>query len=227
MTAMEDQPSAPQNKAGMVTVVVATRNRGKLKEIFALLDAEKLGFELVTIDDVAPDAVLIEDEATFEGNALAKARQAAAATGRPALADDSGLEVDALGGAPGVRSARYAGEPSDDARNNAKLIAELGGLVGAAHPARFRCAAAYVDPARGIEIVRSGACEGEILTVARGTEGFGYDPLFLIPSLGRTMAELTLDEKNQLSHRAAAFHALAHALAIFLRPAPPPDPTRP
>jgi XTP/dITP diphosphohydrolase len=224
--------------------VVATRNRGKLKEIFALLDADQLGFELVTLDAIAPDTVLVEDEPTFEGNALAKARQAAVATGRPALADDSGLEVDALGGAPGVRSARYAGEPSDDTRNNAKLVEALGNnraaaLAGAGatsdppgeprYPARFRCAAAFVDPARAIELVCSGACEGEIVSTARGTEGFGYDPFFLIPSLGRTLAELTLDEKNRLSHRAAAFHALARALAIAILPGPPPPPgpTRP
>lgn len=206
-----------------VVVVVATRNRGKLKEIFALLEADRLGFELVAIDTVAPDAVLVEDEPTFEGNALAKARQAAAATGMPALADDSGLEVDALSGAPGVRSARYAGEPSDDARNNAKLVEALRGVVAglatsdsaAPRPtltARFRCAAAFVDPARGLEIVRHGVCEGHLLTTPRGTLGFGYDPLFLVPELGRTMAELTLEEKNRVSHRAAAFRALAHAL---------------
>jgi XTP/dITP diphosphohydrolase len=230
-TAPQDPSPAPPNKGRVVTVVVvATRNRGKLKEIFALLDAEQMGLELVSINAIAPDTVLVEDEATFEGNALAKARQAAAATGLPALADDSGLEVDALGGAPGVRSARYAGEPSDDARNNAKLVEALGHVAQPGYPARFRCAASYVDLARGLEIVRSGACEGEIVTVARGTQGFGYDPLFLIPRLGRTMAELTVDEKNGLSHRAAAFKALAQALATGgtnLPASPPPEPTRP
>jgi XTP/dITP diphosphohydrolase len=194
-------------------VVVATRNRGKLKEILRLLEPAGLRFELVAIDEIAPHARLVEDEPTFEDNALAKARQAAAATGLPALADDSGLEVDALGGAPGVRSARFAGEPSDDARNNAKLIAALRDVPPVERGARFRCAAAFVDPERGIEMARAGECAGEILTAPRGTAGFGYDPLFLIPARGLTMAELDLDEKNSLSHRAAAFRALAADIA--------------
>lgn len=194
-------------------VVVASRNQGKLREILALLADEGVAFDLVTIDAIAPHAALVEDEPTFEGNAFAKARQAAAATGLPALADDSGLEVDALAGAPGVRSARYAGEPSDDARNNAKLLEALGGVAaGRARAARFRCVAAFVDPAEGIEIARDGRCEGEILTAPRGELGFGYDPLFVVPSLGKTMAELELAQKNRLSHRAAAFRALARAL---------------
>jgi len=194
-----------------VRAVLATRNRGKLREIMKLLDGT--GLELVTVDEVAPEARLDEDGVTFEENALAKARQAAAATGLPAIADDSGLEVDALGGAPGVYSARYAGEPSDDERNNAKLLEALRDVPAPGRTARFRCVAAFVDARRGIEIARSGACEGEILTAPRGDGGFGYDPLFLLPRLGRTMAELPLPEKNQLSHRAAAFRALAAALA--------------
>ena len=197
-------------------VVVATRNRGKLVEIVDLIAGGRGGggggWELVTIDDVAPSAELREDEETFEANALAKARQAAVATGLPAIADDSGLEVEALGGAPGVRSARYAGEPSDDARNNAKLLQALRGVPPARRQARFRCAAAFIDGARGVEIVETGACEGSILETARGSGGFGYDPLFLVPRVGKTMAELPLDEKNRLSHRAAAFRALAAAL---------------
>jgi len=168
--------------AGM-RVVIATRNRGKLSEILRLLEPIGLAFDLVTIDEVAPGATLTEDEPTFEENALAKARQAAVATGLPALADDSGLEVDALGGAPGVRSARYAGEPSDDARNNAKLIEALAAVPeGAGRSARFRCVAAFVDLKRKIEIACAGACEGEILTAPRGSGGFGYDPLFLVPT---------------------------------------------
>ena len=195
-----------------ITVVLATRNRGKVPEILRLLGARAARLRLVTIDEIAPDAKLTEDGDTFEANALAKARQAATATGLPAIADDSGLEVDELGGAPGVYSARYAGEPSDDARNNQKLLVALDGVPSERRSARFRCVAAYVDPTRALEIARSGACEGEILTAPRGTMGFGYDPLFLVPRLGKTMAELPLDEKNQLSHRAAAFRALADAL---------------
>jgi XTP/dITP diphosphohydrolase len=194
------------------TVVLATRNRGKVPEIVRLLGERAASLRLVTIDEIAPDTRLVEDGDTFEANALAKARQAAAATGLPAIADDSGLEVDALGGAPGVYSARYAGEPSDDARNNQKLLEALSGVPAAGRGARFRCVAAYVDPAESIEIARAGACEGEIVVVPRGSLGFGYDPLFLLPHLGKTMAELSIDEKNRLSHRAAAFRALAEAL---------------
>ena len=193
-------------------VVVATRNRHKVREISLLLYEARLGLEAVTIDEVAPGAELVEDEDTFEGNALAKARQAAAACGLPALADDSGIEVDALGGAPGVRSARWAGEPSNDARNNNKMLGEMANMPAEKRSARYRCAAAFVDGVRGVEVVRSGACEGVLLTAPRGDGGFGYDPLFLIPSLGRTMAEIDLVEKNRLSHRAAAFRALALAL---------------
>jgi XTP/dITP diphosphohydrolase len=192
-------------------VVLASRNRGKLREIVPLL--AELDFELVTVDEIAPACELREDGVTFEENALAKARQAARATGVAAIADDSGLEVDALAGAPGVYSARYAGQLSDDARNNAKLLEALGDVPRERRQARFRCVAAFVDPAAGVELAGSGACDGEILEQPRGDLGFGYDPLFLVPALGRTMAELPLDEKNRLSHRAAAFRALAEALA--------------
>jgi XTP/dITP diphosphohydrolase len=195
-------------------VVLATRNRGKLREIAPLL--ADLGLELCTIDDVAPGAELREDGATFEDNALAKARQAAAACGLPAIADDSGLEVDALGGAPGVHSARYAAGSregnSDDTRNNAKLLGALRDVPMAERGARFRCVAAFVDGVAGVELTGAGLCEGEISSAPRGLGGFGYDPLFLVPRLGRTMAELPMEEKNQLSHRAAAFRALAAAL---------------
>jgi len=193
-----------------VKVVLASRNRGKLREIVPLLAG--LGFDLVTVDEVAPDCELREDGVTFEENAFAKARQAAQATGLAAIADDSGLEVAALAGAPGVYSARYAGLPSDDARNNAKLLEALRDVPAPQRQARFRCVAAFVDPAAAVELARSGDCEGEILREPRGDLGFGYDPLFLVPALGRTMAELPLDEKNLLSHRAAAFRALGDAL---------------
>jgi XTP/dITP diphosphohydrolase len=197
-----------------VKVVVATRNKGKLREIVPLLAGVEL--ELRTIDELAPEAELREDGVTFVENALAKARQAARATGLPAIADDSGLEVDALAGAPGVYSARYAGSGADDAKNNAKLLEALGGVPSARRGAQFRCVAVFVDPVRGLEIVRDGACAGEILEAPRGEDGFGYDPLFFVPAVGRTMAELPLQEKNRLSHRAAAFRALAAALAATL-----------
>jgi len=197
-----------------VKVVLATRNRGKLREIVPLVAGLEL--ELLTIDEVAPDAELREDGVTFVENALAKARQAARATGLPAIADDSGLEVDALDGVPGVYSARYAGPGADDDSNNAKLLEALRGVPPAQRTARFRCVAVFVDPARGLELVRDGACEGEVLEGPRGQDGFGYDTLFFIPTVGRTMAELPLEEKNRLSHRAAAFRALAEALAATL-----------
>jgi XTP/dITP diphosphohydrolase len=220
--------------------VVASRNRHKLREIGVLLADVGLAWDLVSIDEVAPECALVEDEPSFEGNALSKARQAAAATGLPSLADDSGIEVDALYGAPGVYSARWSGEPSrvgsgrallaadhrgrewepsqgshisDDARNNQKMLRELAGVPTEKRTARYRCAAAFVDPARNLELVRMGACEGRLLESARGVGGFGYDPLFFIESLGRTMAEIPLEEKNRLSHRAAAFRQLARALA--------------
>ena len=196
-------------------IVVATRNRHKVREIAVLLGEAGLDLDAVTIDEIAPAAALVEDEDTFEGNALAKARQAAAACGLPAIADDSGIEVDALDGAPGVYSARWAGEPCDDARNNAKMLRELADMPAEKRTARYRCAAAFVDGA--MEIFRSGACEGVLLSSPRGSGGFGYDPLFLVPSLGRTMAEIDLTEKNRLSHRAAAFRALAGALRERLK----------
>lgn len=193
-------------------VVVASRNRHKLREIGVLLADAGLAWDLVSVDAVAPQCALVEDEPSFEGNALSKARQAAAASGLPALADDSGIEVDALHGDPGVYSARWSGEPCDDARNNQKMLRELAGVATEKRTARYRCAAAFVEPARGLELVRTGACEGRLLESARGAGGFGYDPLFFIESLGRTMAEIPLEEKNRLSHRAAAFRQLARAL---------------
>jgi len=198
-------------------VVVASRNRHKLREIGVLLADAGLQWDLVSVDQVAPACALSENEATFAGNALSKARQAAAASGLPALADDSGIEVDALAGAPGVYSARWSGEPCDDGRNNQKMLRELADVPTEKRTGRYRCAAAFVDPARGLEIVRMGACEGRLLEAPRGAGGFGYDPLFFIESLGRTMAEITLEEKNRLSHRAAAFRQLAQELA---KPAP-------
>jgi XTP/dITP diphosphohydrolase len=198
-----------------VTVVLATRNRHKVGEIAALL--ADLPIRLLGIDEVAAGLALIEDRDTFEGNAYAKAEQAAAATGLPSLADDSGLEVDALGGAPGVHSARYAGEPSDDARNNDRLLRELAGVPAEKRGGRYRCVAAWVDPRSGSRRASSGSCEGQILETPRGMGGFGYDPLFLIPALGKTMAEIDQNVKNRLSHRAAAFRALAAALQAEMR----------
>jgi XTP/dITP diphosphohydrolase len=199
-------------KREALKIVVATRNKHKVREIGVLLDEAGLDLQAVTIDEVAPQAELLEDEDTFDGNALAKARQASVACGMPAIADDSGIEVDALAGAPGVRSARWAGEPCNDQRNNDKMLLEMAGMPPEKRTARYRCAAAFVDASKGDEVVRAGSCEGVLLDSPRGQGGFGYDPLFFLPQLGKTMAEIDLVEKNRLSHRAAAFRSLAAAL---------------
>jgi len=212
---MIDAHDPPRDSSPAVapTVVLGTRNRGKVREIVDLFGRAGLRLHLITIDQIAPAVELREDRDTFEGNALDKARQTSLATGLPALADDSGLEVDALGGAPGVWSARYAGEPCDDDRNNQKLLRELAAHPQAPRTARYRCVAAFVDAASDRELSCAGTCEGVILEAPRGAGGFGYDPLFYVPARGRTMAELDLADKNGLSHRGAAFTALARALA--------------
>ncbi|HEX5313429.1 MAG TPA: RdgB/HAM1 family non-canonical purine NTP pyrophosphatase [Gammaproteobacteria bacterium] len=193
-------------------IVIATGNAGKLAEILTLL--APLGFDAIAQAalGIAPAA---ETAPSFVENAILKARGAARAAHLPALADDSGLEVPALGGAPGVHSARYAGRHGDDAANVAKLLAELAVRPGASRRARFRCVAVYLraadDPA---PIVAEATWEGEIAAAPRGKRGFGYDPVFLLPALGITAAELPAAEKNRLSHRARALLALRERLAI-------------
>ena len=185
----------------MRKIVIATRNPGKVREMRRIL--EGLGVELCALDDFPDLDMPPEVDPTFEGNALAKARFVAKETGLAALADDSGLEVDGLGGRPGVRSARYAGPEATDEENRAKLLAELDGVGPEGRAARFRCAVAYVSP-EGEEAVFSGTLEGSIAMEERGSGGFGYDPVFLVPEKGVTAAELTADEKNAISHRARA-----------------------
>ena len=195
-------------------LVFATRNKGKLVELRELL----AGIQVLAIDEIGvavPEVV--EDADTFVGNAAKKAREVSAATGLPALADDSGLEVDALGGAPGVYSARYAGEPHSDSANNAKLLAALEGVTK--RSARFRAVLALADVAGplGTEILTAdGTCEGTILTAPRGTGGFGYDPLFFAPELGMTFAEAGVGSKGELSHRARAMRAIKPRLLSYL-----------
>jgi XTP/dITP diphosphohydrolase len=185
----------------MKELVVATRNLGKLKEIQALLagvvDTVRSAFEFPGFPET------IEDGLTFQENALKKAREAMSFTGLPALADDSGLVVEALNGRPGVYSARFAGAEADDAANNLKLLGELDGIPANQRQAAFVCALAFVTPA-GVEQVFSGRVGGVILESVRGDGGFGYDPLFLVDGFDRTMAELTLQEKNHISHRGQA-----------------------
>lgn len=192
-------------------VIVASTNHGKLAEIRSALDFDDL--EFVTAADLDREPLEVEETGeTFAENALLKARAYAEAFGLAALADDSGLEVDALDGAPGVRSARYSGEGATDARNNEKLLAALDGVHGVHRSARFRSAIALVEP-DGTAVTADGACEGAIGFERRGDGGFGYDPLFLPAATpGRTMAELSLAEKNAISHRGAALRALRHAL---------------
>lgn len=206
-------------------LVVATNNRGKLEELRALLRG--LDVDVLHVTDVLRRAVIVdEDGETFEENAVKKAREVAAATMMLTVADDSGLEVDALGGSPGVRSARFASERATDAENNAALLAALDGLapdpMGTpttdAYPARFRCVLALVDPfvKDGEPFVVEGVCEGKITRTPRGSGGFGYDPLFLVEGTDKTMAELTEDEKNRISHRAKAFEKMRLVLQKVL-----------
>lgn len=197
-------------------LVVATNNRGKLDELRHLLAG--MNVEILSLTDVSKKPIhVVEDGLTFEANAIKKAREVAGATMMLTLADDSGLEVEALGGAPGVRSARFAGERATDAENNAALLAALDGLAvdaPGARPrdfdARFRCVLALIDPfvQGGEPFVVEGTCAGTITRAPRGSGGFGYDPLFLVEGTNKTMAELTEDEKNRVSHRARATEKL-------------------
>ena len=181
--------------------VLATFNRGKLGELSALL--ADTGITLTALGDLPGAVSPPETAATLIDNAREKARAALAFSGQPAIADDTGLEVDALGGRPGVHSARYAGPEADDARNVARLLDELRAVEPARRTARFRTVMIACFP-DGAEIVAEGVLEGVITSGPRGTGGFGYDPVFELPALDRTLAELSAAEKNGLSHRARA-----------------------
>ena len=183
-------------------LIVATRNKHKLEEIHAILAG--LDVELHSALDFPEIPDVEEDGETFEANAIKKAVTLARATGCWALADDSGLEVDALGSAPGVYSARYAGEPVSYPANNEKLLRELAGQNN--RRARFRCVMALSDPAGRAETVE-GRCEGHIIEALRGVAGFGYDPLFVPEGFTQTFAEMRADQKNAISHRGQALHA--------------------
>lgn len=189
-------------------LILASNNAGKLKEFAQLLGP--IGFELHPQGEFnVPEAE--EPFGTFVENALAKARHAARLTGLPALADDSGVCVNALGGAPGVYSARFAGEPKSDARNNEKLIAAL--AQHADKSAYYYCVLVYVRHADDPQpVIADGVWRGQIIDAPRGANGFGYDPYFLVPAFGRTAAELAPDEKNAVSHRGQALRALVEKL---------------
>lgn len=195
----------------MTRLLVATTNLGKVREFASLLT--DLPVALVSLRDVDIDRHVVEDALTFAGNARKKALTYATRSGLLSLADDSGLEVDALGGAPGVHSARYAGEGAGDEANLRKLLAALVGIESRA--ARFRCALAVATPDGRIVAESDGVFEGRIGHDPRGDKGFGYDPIFLCDD-GRSVAELTDDEKHARSHRGAAVRALAPSLRKFL-----------
>lgn len=194
----------------MQRIVLASGNRGKLAEFKQLL--ADCAFDVIAQSELRiPDAD--ETGLSFVENAILKARNAAQHSGLPALADDSGLEVDALHGAPGIYSARYAGSPGSDAANNEKLLRELARLPNEKRSARYQCVLVFMrhasDPS---PLICQSAWEGEILAAPRGDQGFGYDPLFFVPSLQKTAAELPPAQKNQLSHRGQAMRALLAAL---------------
>ena len=196
----------------MKEIVVATKNKGKIRE---MMDAfEGLDVRLVPLSSFGemPDAV--EDGETFDDNALIKARFYMEKTNMAALADDSGLMVDALGGAPSVYSARFAGYHADDAANNEKLMAELSRVEREESKAAYRCSLAFVDT-DGASLMAHGSCEGVVRKVPRGTGGFGYDPYFYVGK-DRTMAELTLEEKDKISHSGEALREMAEKLKKYL-----------
>ena len=183
-------------------ILLATANKGKVIELEELLAG--LEITVLSLSDFPDFPEVEENGQTFAENAFIKARAVAKMSKIISMADDSGLEVDALGGAPGVFSARYAGEPKSDERNIDRLLTELINVTEPKRTARFRCCLAIVSP-DGLERLTEGSIEGKILKARRGTGGFGYDPVFYLPELDKTMAELNLAEKNSLSHRAHAF----------------------
>jgi XTP/dITP diphosphohydrolase len=200
-------------------LVVATRSEHKLRELRELLDLDRT--ELVTLDDLGVDGEPVEDGLTFEANAAKKARWAARATGLPALADDSGIEVQALDGAPGVRTRRYAGENATDADNNRKLLGALRGMSPDRRGARYVCVLAFAQPTTagprgGLRVAtRRGIVRGRIASEPRGHAGFGYDPIFEPegePPGGRTFGEWSAEAKNAISHRGRAARRMARVL---------------
>ncbi len=201
-------------------LVIATGNQHKLAEITAVLREFELGVELRGLRDFPGCPEVVEDGATLEANAEKKAREVCAWTGAPTLADDTGLEVDALQGAPGVISARYAGPACTFADNIAKLLREMAAVPEAQRTARFRCVVALAMPAATSQPPRiqlfDGRIDGRILQTPRGAGGFGYDPVFLVPEAGSTLAEFSLAAKNSMSHRAKALVAARPTLLAEL-----------
>lgn len=201
----------------MSRVVLATHNAGKLAELRRVLGPLAPSVQVLGLEDVSHVDEPVETEPTFAGNALLKARAAVSATGLPALADDSGLCVDALNGMPGVLSARWSGTARDDAANNALLLAQLRDVPPQRRGAEFRCAVALVLT-DGTEVVEEGVMRGRLLSAPRGSGGFGYDPLFVADGHDVTSAELSAQAKDAVSHRGRALRAIAPALAAALTP---------
>lgn len=200
----------------MLTLVVGTRNLKKREELVsALVGLKGLPLKLKGIEDYPNLPEIEEDGKTFQENAIKKATTLARLTGEWAMAEDSGLEVDALDGAPGVRSARYAGEKATYEENNRKLLKAMEGIPPERRTARFRCAVALANP-QGLLFVVEGQCEGFIAQEARGRQGFGYDPVFYLPLYGKTFAELGSAVKNQFSHRAQALEKFKKRLQGFI-----------
>ena len=195
--------------SGIRKLLIATRNPGKFQELTALL--ADCPFTAVSLTEAGIDLDVAETGSTFEENASLKAATYARMSGLIALADDSGLEVDALGGEPGVLSSRYAGDGATDAQRIAYLLKKLDNIPGEELSARFRCVIAVASPGKRVDLY-AGECYGMIVRKPRGANGFGYDPIFLLPDLGKTMAELEPDEKNRISHRATAARKAAAAL---------------
>jgi len=195
------KPGTNASSPSKPRLVLATRNAAKAHELLSLLD--KLPFEVVSLAAFPGAQLPPEEESSYAANALAKARTAARFCGVLALADDSGLEVDALGGRPGIRSARYGGPGASDSKRCGSVLEELRGVPPEQRTARFRCVIALAEP-RGVERVVEGVVEGLIARAPRGNDGFGYDPIFLYPPLGQTFAELSLEVKNRVSHRGRA-----------------------
>ena len=192
-------------------LLLATRNQGKLQELAELLSY--IPFDLISLADAGIDREVEETGSTLEDNARLKAVTYGRLSGLPTLADDSGLEVDALGGEPGPRSSRYAGEGATDAQRIAFLLRKLDNVPEDTWDARFRCVVAILWPGEQVRLFE-GACQGRIERIPRGDNGFGYDPVFFLPDLGKTMAELTADEKNRISHRSKAARKASIALRL-------------
>lgn len=197
----------------MKELLIATRNKGKIRELADLL--KPLGIRVLSLHDLSEAPEIIEDGVTFRANAAKKAVTLAVLTGKPVMGEDSGLEVDALKGCPGVYSARYAGADATDEKNNDKLLQELSTVPFEQRTARYRSAIALADKDGLVDVVE-GACGGLIATERRGNNGFGYDPLFWVPSYQQTFGELPLSVKQGISHRAEAFGKFRKLLEKYL-----------